>query len=177
MDLNTYKALHLIFMVSWFAGLFYIVRLFIYHTESYQRDEFEGKILRDQFQVMERKLWYIITWPAMILTLVFGISMLVVEPAYLKMGWMHVKLLFVLLLVVYHFYCHKLFREFKNDKALLSSTQLRVFNEVATLILVAVVFIVVLKSTLNWLYGTIGFFAVALGLMLAIQWYKRLRNK
>ncbi len=177
MDLYTYKALHLIFMVSWFAGLFYIVRLFIYHTESFARDAHEGQILRNQFKIMERKLWYIITWPAMILTLVFGISMLVAEPAYLKMGWMHVKLLFVLLLFIYHLYSHKLFRELQNDKTRLSSIQLRVFNEVATLILVAVVFIVVLKSTLNWLYGTIGFFAVALGLMLAIQWYKRLRNK
>ncbi len=177
MDLYTYKALHLIFMVSWFASLFYIVRLFIYHTESFGRDAHEGQILRDQFQIMERKLWYIISWPAMILTLVFGISMLVIEPAYLKMPWMHVKLLFVFILVVYHLYCHQLFRELQKDKTRLSSTQLRVFNEVATLILVAVVFIVVLKSTLNWLYGTIGFFAVALGLMLAIQWYKRLRNR
>jgi putative membrane protein len=177
MDLYTYKALHLIFMVSWFAGLFYVVRLFIYHTESYERPEIEGKILQNQFQIMERKLWYIITWPAMILTLAFGVAMLVTEKSYLSMPWMHLKLLFVALLVVYHIYCHKLFRQFQRNERRLTSTQLRVFNEVATLILVAVVFIVVKKSALNWLYGTIGFFGVAVGLMIAIQWYKRLRNR
>lgn len=177
MDLYTYKALHLIFMVSWFAGLFYIVRLFIYHTESFERDENEAKILQTQFKIMEKKLWYIITWPAMILTVIFGVAMLVVETAYLKMPWMHVKLMFVLALIGYHLYCHKLFRKFQRNEPKLTSTQLRVFNEVATLILVAVIFVVVKKSTLNWLYGTIGFFGVAIGLMIAIQWYKRLRNR
>lgn len=177
MNFDTYKALHLIFMVSWFAGLFYIVRLFIYHTESFERPENEGQILRNQFQIMERKLWYIITWPAMILTVIFGVSMLIDAPVYLSQVWMHVKLLFVVLLLVYHFYCHRLFRKFQRDELNLSSTQLRVFNEVATLILVAVVFIVVKKSALNWVYGTIGFFAVAIGLMIAIQWYKRWRSR
>ncbi len=177
MIFDTYKALHLIFMVSWFAGLFYIVRLFVYHTESFDREEHEGVILRNQFKLMERKLWYIITWPAMILTLVFGVLMLVENTAFLKMPWMHVKLTFVFGLLVYHLYCHKLFVQFSKDKAKLSSTQLRVFNEVATLILVAVVFIVVMKSTLNWLYATLAFFGVAVGLMIAIQWYKRLRSK
>ena len=177
MDLNTYKALHLIFMVSWFAGLFYIVRLFIYHTESFDQEQNTGNILRNQFKIMERKLWFIITWPAMILTVVFGIAMLVSVPAYLEMGWMHVKLLFVLLLVVYHFYCHKIYREMQRDEKRLTSNKLRIFNEIATLILVAVVFIVVYKQVLNWLYATIGFFVVAIGLMLAIQAYKRFRIK
>ncbi len=177
MNLDTYKALHIIFMVSWFAGLFYIVRLFIYHTESFERPDYEGVVLREQFKIMERKLWYIITWPAMILTLVFGISMLVEAPVYLSQVWMHVKLSFVFGLLVYHLYCHRLFRKFQRNEKTLSSTQLRVFNEVATLILVAVVFIVVKKSALNWVYGTLGFFGVAIGLMIAIQWYKRIRNK
>lgn len=153
------------------------MRLFIYHTESFDKPENDRTILGNQFAIMERKLWYIITWPAMILTVIFGLSMLIELPSYLKMPWMHIKLLFVVLLIVYHFYCHTLFRKFQRHEKNLSSTQLRVFNEVATLILVAVVFIVVKKSTLNWLHGTIGFFAVAIGLMIAIQWYKRLRNK
>jgi putative membrane protein len=177
MDLYTYKALHLIFMVSWFSGLFYIVRLFIYHTESFDRDENEARILQAQFQIMEKKLWYIITWPAMILTVIFGVAMLVVETSYLRLPWMHVKLTFVLTLILYHLYCHKLFRKFQRNEPKLTSTQLRMFNEVATLILVAVIFVVVKKSTLNWLYGTIGFFAVAIGLMVAIKWYKRLRSR
>jgi protoporphyrinogen IX oxidase len=92
MDFGIVKALHIIFVVSWFAGLFYIVRLFIYHTESLQKPEEEGKILRNQFEIMERKLWYIITWPAMILTIIFGVWMLVLVPAYLAQPWMHLKL-------------------------------------------------------------------------------------
>jgi putative membrane protein len=153
------------------------VRLFIYHTESFDREEHEGVILRNQFKIMERKLWYIITWPAGILTLLFGIMMLVENSAFLKMPWMHVKLTFVLGLVLYHIYCHNLFRKFQRDEVKLSSTKLRVLNEVATLILVSVVFIVVKQSALNWLYATLAFFGVAIGLMIAIQWYKRLRNK
>jgi len=177
MSFDTFKSLHLIFMVSWFAGLFYIVRLFIYHTESFQKPESEGLILRGQFKIMEQKLWYIITWPAMILTVVFGVSMLISNTAFLKMPWMHVKLTFVVLLIAYHFYCHKLFLEFKRDKTRFSSTKLRVFNEVATLVLVAIMFIVVRRDGLNWLYATLAFFGVAVALMIAIQWYKRWRNK
>jgi len=177
MSFETYKALHLIFMVSWFAGLFYIVRLFIYHKESFHKEQVEGEILRRQFKIMEKKLWYIISWPAMILTVLFGVLMLIENSAFLKIPWMHIKLTFVFGLILYHLYCHKLFVQLQNDKIKLSSTQLRVFNEVATLILVAVVFIVVFKSTLNWLYATLGFFSVAIGLMIAIQWYKRLRKK
>jgi putative membrane protein len=164
-------------MVSWFAGLFYIVRLFVYHTESFDAPENEGVILRKQFKIMEQKLWYIISWPAMILTVVFGVAMLVSNPAFLKMPWMHVKLTFVALLIAYHLYCHKLFHEFKRDKTRLSSTKLRVLNEVATLVLVAIMFIVVRREGLNWLYATLAFFGVAVALMIAIQWYKRWRNR
>jgi putative membrane protein len=177
MDLDTVKALHIIFVVSWFAGLFYIVRLFIYHTESLQKPENEGVILRNQFKIMERKLWYIITWPAMILTVVFGVWMLVLVPAYLSLPWMHLKLGFILILLVYHIICHRIFMQLKSGVYKWSSTGLRIWNEVATLLLVAIVFIVVLKSHLNWIWGTVGFFAVAIGLMIAIKIYKRLRNK
>lgn len=177
MSFDTFKSLHLIFMVSWFAGLFYIVRLFIYHTESFSASESDGLILRRQFKVMEQKLWYIIAWPAMILTVVFGVSMLVSNPAFLKLPWMHVKLTFVVLLIAYHLYCHKLFLEFKQDKTRLTSAKLRVFNEFATLVLVAIMFIVVRKDSLNWLYATLVFFGVAVVLMIAIQWYKRFRAR
>lgn len=176
MDLGTVKALHIIFVVSWFAGLFYIVRLFIYHTESLQKPEVKGKILRDQFEIMERKLWYIITWPAMVLTIVFGIWMLILVPGYLAQGWMHLKLGFVVVLLVYHFACQRILNQLKRGVFNWSSGKLRIWNEVATLLLVAIVFIVVLKSSLNWIWGTVGFFAVAIGLMMGIKLYKRLRK-
>lgn len=177
MDFLSVKALHIIFMVSWFAGLFYIVRLYIYHTEAQQKETTARKILSDQFIVMEGKLWWIITTPAMILTLVFGIWMLIDSPYYLQQGWMHVKLSFIVLLLIYHFVCQRILFQVKKGIFKWKSNQLRLFNEVATLVLVAVVFIVVLKDSLNWIVATLVFFGVALALMIAIKLYKKSREK
>ena len=177
MEFGVVKALHIIFMVSWFAGLFYIVRLYIYHTEAQQKSPQEKDILSKQFEIMESKLWWIITTPAMILTIVFGVWMLVLAPFYLKFGWMHIKLTFVVLLLVYHFVCQRLLFQLKKGVFKWSSMQLRLWNEVATLVLVAVVFLVVLQNNLSSLTATLLFFAVAIGLMIAIQVYKKLRMK
>ncbi len=176
MSFAVIKSLHIIFMVSWFAGLFYIVRLFIYHTEAQQREDAARQVLTEQFIIMEKKLWWIITTPAMVLTLLFGIWMLLEVPAYLQMPWMHIKLTFVVLLLVYHFISQKILFDLKNNKFNWSSTGLRIWNEGATLVLVAVVFLVVMQDSLNWIKGTIGFFAVAIGLMIGIKMYKRLRK-
>lgn len=177
MDLLTVKALHIIFVVSWFAGLFYIVRLFIYHTEAQQRPETERKVLTEQFELMETRLWWIITTPAMILTLVFGIWMIVLNPGYLIQGWMHIKLAFVALLLIYHFICQHFLLKLRKGKFLWSSTKLRIWNEVATLCLVAIVFLATLKNSLNWIAATIGFFLVAILLMVFIKLYKKLRKR
>ena len=164
-------------MVSWFAGLFYIVRLFIYHTEAQSKPEQEKGILSKQFIIMEKKLWWIITTPAMILTVVFGVAMLILEPFYLKMPWMHIKLSFVLLLLVYHFVCQRILFQLKGNTFKWTSNGLRIWNEVATLALVAIIFLVVMQDSMNWIKGTVGFFAVAIGLMIGIKIYKRTRNK
>lgn len=181
MNFDTIKALHIIFVVSWFAGLFYIVRLFIYHTEAQTREETEKRVLSEQFEIMEKRLWWIITTPAMILTLVFGTWMLFLNSdSYFGSysgGWMHVKLSFVALLLVYHFICQKIMSDLKRGKFIWKSNGLRIWNEVATLSLVAIVFIVTLKDSLNWIKGTIGFFAVAIGLMVLIKLYKRVRKQ
>jgi len=177
MSYTVLKALHIIFMVSWFAGLFYIVRLFIYHTESQDQSEQEKLILGNQFKIMEKKLWWIITTPAMILTVVFGVSMLILNPTLLKMDWMHLKLTFVILLLIYHFVCQKIMLKLDKNIFTWNSNKLRLWNEVATLALVAIVFLVIMKNSLNWIYGTVGFFAVAVALMIAIKIYKRYRNK
>lgn len=177
MDFGTLKALHIIFVVSWFAGLFYIVRLFIYHTEAQEREEGPRKILTEQFEIMEKRLWWIITTPAMILTVLFGTWMIAQNPDYyLHAGWMHIKLTFVFLLLIYHFICQKIMKDFANGKFNWKSNHLRIWNEVATLCLVAIVFVVTLKHSMNWIWGTVGFFAVAIALMIGIKIYKNLRK-
>lgn len=177
MSFDIVKSLHIIFVVCWFAGLFYMVRLFIYHKEAQIGPVDEKTILSKQFKIMEHKLWWIITTPSMVLTVLFGAWMIVLNHEYyLTQPWMHLKLLFVLLLILYHFFTQRIMYLIQSESLRWSSTQLRLWNELATLFLVAIVFIVVLKSTLNWLYGTVGFFAVGLGLMIAVRMYKRFRS-
>ena len=170
-------AVHIIFVVSWMAGLFYSVRLFIYHTEANDRPENERVILQKEFEKIEKKLWNIITTPAMILTLVAGITMLFLNPAWLKMPWLHVKLAFVGGLVVYHFICQRIMNQLKRGIFKLSSFKLRLWNEVATIFLVAIVFTVVLKSAVDWAYGLLGLIVFSLVIMSAVKWYKNYRQK
>lgn len=171
------KALHIIFMVSWFAGLFYMVRLFIYFVEASDQEEPKKSILQEQFDVMQKKLWWIITTPAMILTVVFGTIMIVDQPTYyLSQPWMHMKLGFVGLLLIYHFYSQKMMKQCQRRTIRWTSGKLRIWNEVATLLLVAIVFLVSMKNSLNWMYGTLGFFGVAILLMIGIQFYKKMRK-
>ena len=171
------KALHIIFVITWFAGLFYIVRLFIYHTEALQKSEPDKSILSTQLSVMSKRLWYIIAWPSAIITLILGTSLLISQPSWLKMPFMHIKLTFVALLFGYHFACHMLFLQLQSGKAKYSSTQLRIFNEAATIILFAVVFLIVLRNQLSWIWGTIGLISFAVILMMAIKLYKKFRKK
>jgi putative membrane protein len=171
------KALHIIFVVSWFAALFYIVRLFIYHVEAEEKPEEARKVLQEQYKIMQRKLWYIIGWPAMVLTFVFGTWMLVLHPALLKMPFMHVKLALVFGLLLYHLYCQKIMNQLKKDVIKFSSFKLRLINEGATLFLVSIVFVVVLKNAMNWVWGVVGFMGTAVMLMIAVKWYKKLREK
>jgi putative membrane protein len=174
---STIKALHIIFVVSWFAGLFYIIRLFIYHTEAQEKEEVAKKILSDQFEIMEKRLWWIITTPAMILAVVFGTIMLIGNPDLVKEPWMHIKLAFVALLLVYHFGSQSMMFKMKDGIFKHKSGKLRLWNELATLCLVAIAFLVTMRDSMNWLKGTIGFFGVAVALMIAIKIYKRTRNK
>tara|TARA_Y100000782_G_C10188468_1_gene268465 strand:+ start:5567 stop:6103 length:537 start_codon:yes stop_codon:yes gene_type:complete len=177
MEYGYLKALHIIFVVTWFAGLFYIVRLFIYHTEAEEKTDVERVILQKQYKLMEKRLWYGITWPSAILTLIMAVSLLFQSPELLKAGFMHVKLTFVFLLYVYHFLCGRIFKMLQKDRIRISSTQLRIWNEVATIFLVAIVFIIVLKSALDWIYGLAGLLAFTVLLMSAIKIYKNIRSK
>jgi putative membrane protein len=171
------KSLHIIFVVTWFAGLFYIVRLFIYQTETLQKPEAEQKILKPQLDLMASRLWYIITWPSAVLTLIFGIWVLTYRWGYMELGFMHAKLGFVLLLYVYHGFCQVLFRELQAGKARWNSTQLRIWNEASTILLFAIVFLIVLKNTLSMVWGILALIGLAVLLMLGIQLYKKYRFK
>lgn len=178
MDYTTLKALHLIFMVTWFAGLFYIVRLFIYHREALEKQDPERHILTSQFHIMERRLWYAIAWPSAVLCTAFGVAMLVAEPILLKFGYMHLKLAFVAALLVYQVLTHGVFLKFQRQTGrLMTSIQLRFFNEFPTVVLIAVVFIIVRKDRLSWVGGLLGILGVAVLLTLAIKWYQRLRRR
>ncbi|WP_435263263.1 CopD family protein [Tenacibaculum sp. nBUS_03] len=175
MDFYYVKALHIIFVVTWFSGLFYIVRLFIYHTEAEKKEEPAKEILQTQYKLMEKRLWYIITWPSAILASFFAFWMLYKNPSYLQMSWMHVKLSFVLALYVYHWGCQRIYKQLQKNIIKHSSLKLRVWNEVATIILFAVVFLVVLQNAINWIWGVIGIVLVSVLLMLAVRLYKKIR--
>lgn len=181
MELYNYiKALHLIFVVTWFAGLFYIVRLFVYHAEARQMEEPQQSILIKQYQLMQFRLWYIITWPSAILASLFAFWMLFfteVGKIWLTQPWMHVKLLFVFLLYLYHLKCHQFFKQLQENKVIKSSSFFRIWNEGATIILFAVVFLVVLKNAIHWIYGVIGIILFSVILMLGYKFYKTLREK
>lgn len=176
-NLGVVKSLHIIFMVSWFAGLFYMVRLFIYSVEAGEKEEPDRSILLNQFEIMQRRLWWIIATPSMVFTLSFGALMLWIVPGYLKEFYMHLKLGFVLLLLVYHFISQKIYVDLKRGQFHWSSGALRIWNEVATLLLVIIVFIVVLKDNTNWIYAGIGFVSLALLLLFAIKTYQAVRRK
>ena len=132
------KAFHVIAVVTWFAGLFYLPRLFVYHADA--RDP----VGVERFKVMERRLFAIMTIGACA-TLVFGIAMLVAEPAYLAMGWLHIKLLLVALLIIYHLYCYKFTRDFALERNSRTSKWYRLFNELPSVLLIGIVVLAVVK--------------------------------
>ena len=169
------KALHIVFVVTWFAGLFYIVRLFIYFAETTEKPEPERSILQEQFRIMQKRLWYGITWPSAVLTLIFGLGMWHLYGG--TPGWLIWKLAFVVGLYVYHFLCHIIFKQQQQGILKHTSNQLRLWNEVATLFLISIVFLVVLKSTLSMVWGIVGLILFSAILMLAIKIYKRIREK
>ena len=154
-----------------------MVRLFIYHTEAQDKPEPDRKILSDQFEIMERKLWYIITVPSMWLVLAAGITMLILVPGWLQQPWMMIKLTFVAGLVVYHFICQNKMKQMVKGVFTWTSIQLRIWNEVATIFLFAIVFLAVLKNSISWIYGVVGIVVLSMILMSAVKIYKYYRMK
>lgn len=168
-------ALHIIFMVTWFAGLFYGFRLFVYHAEADAKPEPDRTILTRQFSIMEKRLWHIISWPSSILTVIFGVWLSVLNPTIWTYGAFHLKLLFVVLLILYQVYGERLLRRFANGEVPLSSTKLRLLNEIPTVVLIAVVFLIVLKDEISWIWGTLGILGFAGLLAFAVKRYRTYR--
>jgi putative membrane protein len=169
------KAIHIIFMVTWFAGMFYIVRLFIYSAEAREKPEAAAKILLDQFSVMKKRLWFGITWPSALITLLLGPWLWFLMGGFPK--WLMAKLIFVIGLYAYHLSLHRIYQQQKKGRFLYSGQQLRIWNEVATLFLFAIVFIAVVKDAMGWAKGLLGLLTLGLLLFLAIKLYKRIRNR
>lgn len=171
-----FKAVHIIFIVTWFAGLFYMPRLFIYITEAQEKPEPEKSIITKQLLVMASRLWYGITWPSAVLTLAMGTALLIDQPHWLQHGFMHIKLTLVALLYGYHVSLQYIFGLLKRNVFRYSSQQLRVWNEVATLFLISIVFLIVLKNTLSMMWGLIGLIVVTILIMSGIKLYKKFRK-
>jgi putative membrane protein len=171
------KSLHIIFVITWFAGLFYIVRLFIYHSEAENKPEPEKAILQAQYILMEKRLWYGITWPSMVLTYIFGFWYAFELFGADFPGWLWMKLAFVFGLTLYHFRCQSMFAAFQKGMVRHSSLSLRLWNEVTTVFLFAIVFIVVVKDAGEAWKGFAGLFLVVGALVTAVFAYKKRREK
>lgn len=174
---NYLKSLHLIFIVTWFAGLFYVPRLFMYQIEASQKPQPARAILGDQLALMTKRLWKIITWPSMILASVFAFAMLHLNSGILYAPWMQIKLGFVVLLYAYHFKNHQIYKQLQAGNFKYSTKFMRIWNEGPTLILFAVIFLVITKSATNWIWGLAGLITLAILLMLGIKLYKSMRDK
>lgn len=171
------KSIHVIFMVTWFAGMFYMVRLLIYFAEAQSRKIEERAILLPQYNLMMKRLWYMITWPGMIITAIFGVWMIYLNWTLLYTFWFQLKIFLLVGLISYHLYTEYLLRQANHNRLVMGSEALRLYNEIATLFLFAIVLLAVVKSSLNMLYGL--FFLVGLGILLAIlvRLYRNYRNK
>ena len=156
MEIFWFKTFHIIGFVTWFGGLFYLGRIFVYHIEALAKEEPAKSILVDQFKLMEHRVYKIIANAGMMITFTFGILMLVFQPAYLSSPWIHVKLLFVVILLAYHLKCKQMMKQFANGTFKWESFQLRLWNEVPSFFLVIIVILAVFRDQTNYLYLAIG---------------------
>ncbi|MFE4107413.1 protoporphyrinogen oxidase HemJ [Almyronema epifaneia] len=171
-----FKAFHIIGVVVWFAGLFYLVRLFIYHVEAQAEPEPARSILKQQYQLMEKRLYHIITMPGMVVTVAMAAGMLILQPALLQDGWLHAKLGLVALLLVYHFYCGRLLKQLEQGECRWSGQQLRGLNEAPTLLLVIIVMLAVFKNSFPTNAATWLIVGLVVFMLATIQLYAKKRR-
>lgn len=170
------KAVHIIFIVTWFAGLFYMPRLLIYIREAFDKTEEEKKYTLPQLTLMAKRLWWGITWPSAIITLGLGVAMLVNQPHWVSLPFMHLKLTLVFFLYLYHYSLQIIFQQLQKGLTKYTSNQLRFWNEVATLFLIAIVFLIVLKDSLSMVWGLAGLLVITFMILAGMKIYKKYRN-
>ncbi|MGF1481176.1 MAG: protoporphyrinogen oxidase HemJ [Cyanophyceae cyanobacterium] len=172
-----FKAFHLVGIVVWFAGLFYLVRLFVYHAEASEKPEPAQTILKEQYQLMEKRLYGIITTPGMVLTVAMAAGLIYTEPEVLKSGWLHIKLALVAVLIGYHHFCHRLMKQLAKDECRWSGQQFRALNEAPTVLLVAIVLLAVFKNSLPLDLTTWLIVALVVAMAASIQLYAKKRRQ
>jgi protoporphyrinogen IX oxidase len=170
------KSLHIIGFVSWFAGLFYLVRMFVYHAEADTKPEHLREDWKTEFIKMQKRVYQIICNPAMMITWTFGILMLINTPSFLAQGWIQVKLLLLILLTSYHFFCKITIKRLENGQKPYTSFQYRLLNELPTLFLVSIVLLAVVKDLLNFLYLFGGVLAFGFLLFVSARAYRKYRE-
>ncbi len=175
MNYLVFKSLHIIAVVTWFAGLFYMPRLFVYYAEANEKAEIEKNTLQNQFKIMQRRLWFGITWPSALAVLLLGSSLIPNFWPITHHPWLISKLVFVVGLYGYQFFLHDIYKKQQTDRPTYSPMALRIINEISTIFLVAIVFLVVLKDVLSMLYGLIGLILFVALLLISIKIYKKLR--
>jgi len=172
-----FKAFHLIGVVVWFAGLFYLVRLFVYHAEASLEPEPAQTILKKQYEIMEKRLYNIITTPGMVVTVVMAIGLISTEPDILKSGWLHIKFAFVGLLLGYHFYCGRIMKQLEKGESKWTGQQFRALNEAPTLLLVVIVMLAVFKGNIPLDLTTWLIVALVVLMAASIQLYAKKRRQ
>lgn len=172
-----FRAFHLIGIVVWFAGLFYLVRLYVYHAEANEQPEPAQTILKQQYQIMEKRLYHLITTPGMVLTVAMAIALLFTEPEVLKDTWLQIKLTFVAVLIGYHFYCGRLLKQLATNQCNWTGQQFRALNEGPTVLLVAIVLLAVFKNNLPFDAAFWSILGLIVAMAATIQLYAKKRKQ
>jgi protoporphyrinogen IX oxidase len=177
MEYLWFKSLHIIGFTSWMAGLFYLPRIFIYHVEANEQPEPIRSALKAHYNLTGKRLYTIITTPAMVVTILMAIGILTTEPDVLQEWWLHVKLVLVGLMVAYHFYCNWIRTQLAKDTFTWTSKQLRIYNEVSTLIFIPIVLLAIFKGQfptdlVTWLIA-----ALVIVFLVIIQLYAKKRRE
>ena len=172
-----FKALHIIGVIVWFSGLFYLVRLFIYHEESRSMEDKLKIAFNNQYTLMEKRLANIITTPGMILALSMAICMVIMQPSWLSEKWLQIKISFVLGLVIYHYYCYKIMNSLQNGTSNISAKNLRLLNELPTLLLFIIVLLVIFKNNFPTSIATWSVVGLIIFMLASIQLYAKIRKK
>ncbi len=174
---NFFKAFHIIGFVAWFAGLFYLVRMFVYHAEVDEKPKELQEDWKKQFILMQWRVYKIIANPAMMITWTFGLLMIFTNQEILAQNWIKFKLVLLVLLVGYHLYCKKVIKKLEQGEKYMTSFNFRLLNELPTLFLVAIVLLAVVRDVLNFLYLFGGVIAFGVLLFMFTKWYKKIREK